>query len=230
MSMLIDAYRFGGGGGPASMSTVSWSATTNTTAHAVGFGSSLTNGERVIVQFVGRPGQTGAVSFPAGWTFLAQQAQSDNQQVTTYYRDADGSEGSSVTVTNEIAGNIASAHVYRVAAGSFNPASPPEITFSALLTQAPDPPSISPSWGTANVILIATYSARSNATPTTYPLPNGQTYTAGNFGGTGGAGSRCDVASCWEEQTGSSFNPGAFGTITQASNRGMIVQSIAIRR
>jgi hypothetical protein len=185
---------------------------------------------RIIVQFVGRPASTGTITFPGTWTFMTQQAQGTNQQVTTYYRDCDGTEGTSVTVTMGAAANVISAHVYRIAPGTYNSGSAPEITSAAALTMTPDPPNITPSWGSATNLIIATFSARSDAVPpASYPLANGQTSTQGLSGGTGGSGNRADIASCWSQQTGTSFDPAAFGTNAPASNRGSIAQTIAIR-
>lgn len=214
----------------ATISTAGWSTATNTTTHAVPIAGGAVNGERIIVQFVGRPAQTGTVSFPAGWNLLTQQAQGTNQQVTTYYRDCDGSEGSSVTVTIGSTTPNVSAHIYRIAAGTYNSGSAPEITSSAALTMTPDPPNITPSWGSATNLIIATFSARSDAVPpASYPLANGQTSTQGISGGNGGTGNRADIASCWSQQSGTSFDPAAFGTVAPASNRGCIAQTIAIR-
>lgn len=222
---------FGGSSAPTpTITTTGWTDSSGiTTSHAVSLGPAPSSGTLLVLQFAGRPGSTGALSAPMGWTQFNQSAQGTNQQVTWWWRIADGSEGTTVTITSGSSTNVCTAHVYQVAAGVFDPASAPEITTAAALNQIPDPPSISPSWGSDDVLLVATYASRSDATPSTYPLPSGNTYTPGGFGGTGGSGNRADIASCWQAQTGSSFNPAAFGAITQGSNRGMVAQTLAIR-
>lgn len=221
----------GAGAAPsASIATNGWSSTTTSTSQTVPFGATASNGMRIIVQFVGRPGTTGTITFPGTWTFMAQQAQGTNQQVTTYYRDCDGTEGTSVVVTIGSSTSVVSAHVYRIAPGVYNAASAPEITSAAAITMTPDPPNITPSWGSATNLIIATFSARSDSVPpASYPLANGQTSTQGSSGGTGGTGNRADIASCWSQQSGTSFDPAAFGTVAPASSRGCIAQTIAIR-
>lgn len=88
----------------------------NTTSHVVSLPSGIVSGNLLVVNFCNDG--NAAVTFPAGWTKFLDIAQSNDVRLSSAYRQADGTEGSTITVTT--ASNERSGHTaYRITATSF---------------------------------------------------------------------------------------------------------------
>lgn len=105
---------------------------------------------------------------PSGWTQLSGLAGSGEVVLYSYYKTADGSEGSTVNVSN--AGiRVASSVSFQISGWGGTP----EVTTIAHGTSStPDPASITPSWGLLPTLYIAAlgiYGTQSvSANPTNY--------------------------------------------------------------
>src|SRR5581483_6183504 len=199
-------------------------ATTNTsrsrtTSHTVSLPASIAAGDRLICMS-GWNESFGATSpsWPAGWTQKTFQANGSSTSLEVRERFADGSEGASISVTTAV--TTRSAHVcYRItgAHASF----PVEAGTAATGSSASaDPPSLSPSWGSADTLWIAIGSTVAGATYSADPssYANGLTVDATN--GSGGVSIRVTRRT----NTTASENPSTY-TITSGA---WVAQTIAV--
>lgn len=101
----------------------------------------IVSGDLLLLNY--QSGTTTVPSAPAGWTQLYNQGTpTNNQRGAIFYRVANGSEGSTVTVSG---GATQSSITYRIDTYT----GVPEIasTSGASGTNNPDPPNLTPSWG-----------------------------------------------------------------------------------
>lgn len=204
------------GGAPASLAI----ATTNTysnavaaTSHPVDLPSGITAGDLLLVFFSSH--NTASVTTPSGWTALISKINSDAFYV--FAKIADGSEGSTVSVVIPST-RVAAAVSYRIT-GARNGVTSSEIAVSSAVdasTATPDPPSLTPSWGSSENLWIAlTFTIDATFTFSSYPT----NYSLGQNNvivGSGSAGSGLSVAA--RLFTATSEDPGVFTTVT-ARNR-----------
>ncbi len=192
---------------PVVAATNSSQVTTPGTSHACSLPAAIAAGNLLILLF--STDSTTTVSTPAGWTLL-DSATNGAIRHTSFWKTASGSEGASVTVTTGSSTN--SAHrSYRITGQG---ASAPEHGIATTgSSTGPDSPSLTPSWGVADTLWIAStgYSSSTsiNANPTNY------TGIAG-FGGDGSA---------WRQLNAASEDPGAF---TLAATSLWVAQTIAV--
>lgn len=125
-----------------------------------------------IVTFGGEGGTGKTASWPAGWTEIKDFA---NGGITAAaaYRIADGTEGSSISVTQS-AGAQAAALVYRIT-GQDSTVAPQASTGASGTSNAPDPDALTPSAGGKDYLWLAIAGARDSintisAYPTNYTL------------------------------------------------------------
>ncbi|KKL61161.1 hypothetical protein LCGC14_2198090, partial [marine sediment metagenome] len=91
------------------------------------------------------------VTFPAGWTMLTDDTPGGIMNFTAYYRIADGSEGSTITVVTSNAEMTAHTS-YRIT----DYLGIPEIGATVTSISAiPDPPNLTPSWGAKDTLWLA---------------------------------------------------------------------------
>lgn len=162
MSYLINPYRFGS---PINILDVTSGddAGVATLNHTVGLPASIVSGQRLIAVFASQENTT---TWPAGWTELCDGGTGGQVNISAAYRDCDGSEGASITVTTG-SSRADGWSVIRIAAGSFNPAAPEVGTIATGNDANPDCPSLTPSWGSLNTYWIAAAAGKQNATPRT---------------------------------------------------------------
>ncbi len=190
-------------------------ATTNTysdavggTSHAVNLPTGISVGDLLLIFMSINNGST--ITDPSGWVVLESHLNNDDHRI--YARIADGSEGSTVTVTLNTT-KMASAVSYRITGGR-NGTSSSEIAVSSAVdasTTTPDPPNLAPSWGSDDNLWIAlTLASDGNWTLSSYPT----NYTLGqqNVQTDSGAGNSVTVAA--RNLTASSEDPGVFTCIT----------------
>jgi hypothetical protein len=204
----------------ADLNTYSLDSAVN--SHAVNLPPNIVAGDLLLMFFVINGGPT--VTPASGWTELATSNNGDTFKI--YARIADGSEGATATFTNT--GNQrATAVTYRITgARTVSPPTSSEIAVSSAVqasTATPDPPSLTPSWGSAENLWIAvTFSTDGGFTFNSYPTD----YTLGqqNVQTDGGSGNAVSVAA--RLLTATSEDPGTFGTTT---SRNRTTHTVAVR-
>lgn len=155
---------------------------------------------------------------PAGWTQLASLTGSSQITLTIYYKVAAGGEGATL--------NVASAGIRTASSVSWSITDyqgTPEVTSTAHSTGAsPDPGTITPSWGSDDMLVIPVLGVWGTQTISSYPA----SYTNGTDSyQSSGLSNR--VAWCRREVTGTSENPGAFTLSGTVSSQKTV--TIAIR-
>lgn len=137
------------------------------TSHTVSLPSGIQSGELLVAFVV--DDAVGTHTWPGGWTELYDTDTDTGLQASSAaYRVADGSEGASITVTTST--STTTAHiVYRI--GNYQGV--PEVgTALESSSTTPNPPSLSPSWGSDDTLWLACAGARTtglaSAAPTNY--------------------------------------------------------------
>lgn len=204
-------YPVGGGGGPATLLSVTQTAfASNVTSHPVNMPAAVNPGNMLVLGITMRAnsGQdlTSAVTTPAGWTKLGQIISGTGGQVETqyalFYKIASGSEGgTTVDVQTSIACHAA-AQVHRVSGATnidFILSSQPS-TSTILIV------SLSISNGGAQTVWIAGFGSNGTASPSSYPgaYPDENTTTAS------GGSNACRVISASATDTNSNRPSGSF--------------------
>lgn len=208
--------------------TVAESNTTSAgTSHVVTLPSGITAGDLLVV-ILDKGSTSATINALAGWTELLDEASANGLYVA--YRQADGSEGASITLTSSASTRSAQI-AYRIS-GAENPATQaPQVATTATGTSAtPDPPSITPTGGAKDYLFIAFAGMAGeeadddswgNTSPTSYtPSPPRQIScgVAGtNLGGL--------ILSAERQLNAASDNPGTFGVDVSAAWR---AQTIAV--
>lgn len=126
--------------------------TSATTSHTVNLDASISSGDLLLVWFVVDGVET--TTWPdASWLPLVD---SIGAQHTTdvFYRDATGSEGSTITVTTGGSQNSSSLY-WRIPAAAWHGTTPPEAASGTANNNSPDPPNLAPSWGAEDNLYIA---------------------------------------------------------------------------
>jgi len=168
------------GAAPSVAATNTSATTTANTSHTLNLPSSIASGDLLIGMLSGYIGSGSTavdISWPSGWTeFFEQDASTGTLHlaVAGAYRQADGTEGTSITVTTNL--SVLAAHnAYRIT-GAADPATqPPEAASIPYTTGANsiDPPSLSPTGGAKDYLWLAVAAWRrtgltATADPTNY--------------------------------------------------------------
>jgi hypothetical protein len=136
----------------------------SSTSHTVNLPASIAAGDLLII-FFGYNNTADDVTTPSGWTQFFNDV--NGIRFYGFYKVADGGEGATVTISSSTSG--ASRHAsYRITGYQ----SVPEATTSTGASATPDPPNLTPSWGAADTLWLAsTHCANSTtdlAAPTNY--------------------------------------------------------------
>lgn len=182
----------------------------NTTNHTVNLPTGIASGHLLLI-FMGMDGNT-SITWPAGWSILATDTNAGGDgTLSVAYRIADGSEGSSISVTTA-ASEAGSYICWRVT--GWHGTTPPEAGTPATGTSTtPDPPSVTASWGSADNLFIAVTVWGSSSTnisgyPTNYSVSQ---MTDGASNSNIGA-----IALAGRELAAASDDPGTFSIISTA--------------
>lgn len=206
-------------GFPVVMGVTGYGAAAATMSHAISITPGAA-GDLLLLHVAHSTSST--VTVPAGFSTLSANISnpSGSPRSTWLYKVAAGTEGATLNFSTS-ANTTCAAHLYRIQSGSFS--GTPELQTGANVptTTTPDPPSVTPSWGSAKTLWIATYAVNNIVTTTAYPLPNNQITTAGTA-----VTSPRLIGSCDQKSEVSSFDPGTF-TISATSTA--IPQTVAIR-
>ena len=170
------------------------------TSHTVNLPSNISYGDLLIVFFA--CGYQVTVTFPEGWAQLFLD-ETSYVQFGCWYRVADGSEGASIEVTTS--DWRGSSHTtYRVTGYSGTPEAGTAVID---LGTAPDPPSLTPSWGAKDTLWLAAVgyfagTATVTAYPTNYSNGRNDRLDNGDYG--------VGIGSARRELNAASEDPGTF--------------------
>ncbi len=203
-------------GAPASLAIAATStysdATGSVTTHPVTLPTGITSGDLLLTFFAGNGSLS--ITGPSGWTQLLDKTNTDRYVI--WGKIADGSEGSTANYSRA-SGLNAVAVSYRIT-GARNGLTTSEIAISTAVDESsatPDPPSLTPSWGSSENLWIAlTFSKDGGYTfssyPTNYSLGQNNVQVSTSNGSGISVGARLFTAT--------SEDPGVFTTVT-ARNR-----------
>jgi hypothetical protein len=218
------ANRPGAGSGdyPAVATTNTSTTTTAGTSHTLNLPSGISSGDTLIAMLSGFYGSGSTpvdISWPSGWTeFFEQDATTSTLHlaVAGAWRKADGTEGSSITVTTNLS-VLAAHHSYRITGAADPTVLPPEAaTIGYTDTSATiDPPSLSPTGGAKDYLWLAVAGYRRSGRTMTGTPTNYTNLLDVNSGGTT-AGTR--LGSMRRQLNAASDDPGAF-TLSGTSER-----------
>ena len=210
----------GGGGRPKVVARNTSAQDTAATSHTVDLPAGIVAGDLLIVVFAVR-GNPGVTWGGTGFTEFFEVANGANHALALAYRQADGTEGATITVTT--GASQKSAHTaYRIT-GHVNPAThAPEASAGATgNSAAPDPDSLSPTGGAKDYLWLAVLGWNQFGTTLTgYPTNylNGITKTTSS-------GNSANVGSAERELNAASENPGAF---TLSASEQWIAATVAV--
>lgn len=137
---------------------------TNTTNHVVLLPLNIVAGDLVIIAMTLAAGTT--FTMPAGWTTLENNI---GASIGTglIYRECDGSEGASITVTS--VGSVQIQSVALKIKGHASGVAPEKGTLVAATTANPNPPAVTPSWGSMDNLFIVINNRANQTLPTVWP-------------------------------------------------------------
>ena len=216
------AARPGAGSGdyPVVAGTNTSTTTTASTSHTLSLPGSISSGD-LLIAMLASTNQSSAIniSWPSGWTEFYEadaSAGSGHHAQAGAYRQADGTEGSTISVTTNV--SVTSSHnAYRIT-GAEDPATQaPSVATAAFTSNASsiDPPNLAPSADGKDYLWLAVASWRRTDRSLT-GIPTNYTDTIQSSDGGGNTGSH--LASVRRSLFAASENPGVF-SISGNSNR-----------
>ena len=191
----------------------------NTTTHDITMPIGVSSGDLLIAIAV-IDGSTGTVTKPTGWTDIGNVVNTGVVRIYAWYKIAGASETDTTFATS--ASEESASVVIRIS-GHDASTTPPEIqTISGGAdTGAHDPPSISPSWGSAESLFIAVAGVDNSGQPGA--VSSGYTQLSlTSTGGSGGVG----IGACYKITTASAENP---GTMSNPSGDQWAAVTIAVK-
>jgi len=195
------------------------SSSANETSHIVDIPLNIVAGNLLIVCFTS-DGDAGGVSWPAGWTEFFETVNGSAVTLALAYRQADGGEGATITVTT---GNAErSAHCsYRISGHEDPTIRGPEATTNATgLNDSPNPPVVTPVGGATDYLWLAVHGSDGPLTTTAFPTNYINGISVGAAGGEG-----CAVGAAERDLNASSEDPGVF---TISASEEWVAATIAI--
>lgn len=224
-NVLLNPYRFGGGSPPASLAIADTATPyiqdTAGTSHDLTLPPNIASGNLLLLVVCINSAPT--VTDPSGFTSILSRVNTDTFRV--YAKIATGSEGGTINLGTGNNQRVVSA-AYRIT-GNRNGVTSSEIEISSAVdatTANPDPPSLTPTWGSAeNLWIPIQFSVDGNYTLTGYP----SNYTLGQLSPDTVAGSAgCGFSMAGRLLTATSEDPGQFTTDT---SRARSSYTLAIR-
>jgi len=144
----------GSGDYPAVAATNTSVNNTNGTSHTVNLPSGISSGNLLIVIFGFRGGTNQTITWPSGYASFFRADQSTNVGVAAAYRQADGTEGTTITVTTSA--NARTSHnSYRITGAADPAVRAPESINSNGNNANPNPASLTPTGGAKDFLWIA---------------------------------------------------------------------------
>lgn len=216
-SMNIVAASFGNITGYPYVSSKSQGTTTASTSHTVTLPAGIVAGDKLIVSMAQSGANSANWSFPAGWTEITDAGGGSNSSLGIAWRNADGSEGASITVTS--ATNAVTAYGVYCMKNCHTDA--PEAGTAAVngTVTTSDPPSVTASWGAGLNVAIAVSSRRTDNKCWNWPQGFGHHQMYPFLTNQG-------LAMCISKTTSATSDPGVF-TFATANNA--TAQTIMVR-
>lgn len=186
------------------------------TSHTVTLPSGITSGDLLLI-FIGLQASS-TLGTVTGWTKFAS-AESVQPTIGWYYRQADGSEGSTVAIGSGASTKAASV-AYRIT-GAQDPATqaPQASTASTAASNAPDTNSITPTGGAKDYLWLSAINQINGSITHTAPTNYTNTLTVA---GTGGASTTRGTTSVSQRELNStSEDPGAWSSGAATQWRGL---------
>jgi hypothetical protein len=184
--------------------TATYQSSADATSHTLNLPSGIVAGERLLLVIGKSSTLAQNCTTPAGWTQLINENQAQGA-LHVYTRIADGSEGATLSLTTSAATAVCCmAFRMKNAASATGPAIGTTATGSST---APNPPSLTPSWGSARNLWIAFGGIRSTAA-TVSAWPTGYTNNQTSLASTGGTTNRLFLATKYA--TGTVDDPATF--------------------
>lgn len=204
---------------PTSTTATATVFATSVTSMAISLPASIASGNLLIAHVGVR--NAGTWTPPTGWTQLAKQAGGGAVgETVAWYKIATGSEGTSATWTAGTA-TTAAWQVRKIT--SWHGTTPPEMTAASGDAVAVNPPSLTPSWGSADTLFLALAGSSADTMNFT-AAPTNYTDLVTTAASTGGGAS--NAGSAIRQLTGASDDPGTFTTST---NRWWAALTVAVR-
>ena len=176
-------------------------------------------GDRLVVIHAVDGGASNYVSHTAGWTLLANTSSGTTCFLLVFEKEAaSSSEALTVTLSGS---RTARAVSYAIQGHDSTQAA--EIATASGTSTTPDPPSLSPSWGSDDNLWIVALS-QDNSTIGLSSFPSG--YTANQLNNPGGTTATPRAAAATQEVATGTENPGAF---TLAATEQWVTATIAIK-
>lgn len=190
------------------------SSTSGSATQVVNLPAGISSGDLLLIFLGMQDGRT--INTPSGWTQLYNN--NSDPSAACFYKVASGSEGASVSVTlssSSIGGHTS----YRI---SNYQGTPEAATLNGPTSSAnPNPPSLTPSWGSAKTLWItATHNRNPSADPSVSSYPANT--TNGIYGHVTGAG----MATAQRQLEASSWDP---NTYTMSASVAWCANTVAIR-
>jgi hypothetical protein len=192
---------------------------TGTSSYSAPLPSSITAGELLLLFVSAGAGAARTVTTPTNWSSLFNSIGAGSlRRFCGFYKFANGSEGASVTVAAS-ANSFWSSTAYRISGYQGAPQAGTTATGSA---SNPDPPNLTPSWGSAKTLWIAAAGRDAGGASDFSASP--ANYSALIQNGGSGSANHSATASAYREFQAASENPGTF-----TSNSDWAANTVAIR-
>lgn len=174
-----------------------------------------TSGDLIIVNFNLRAAATPVPALSTGgWTLYGGAGVANGTSVSSFlwYKVASGSE--SLTITPSVSNHCASS-VFVIEVGTHQ-----GVIESAISTGSgqPNPNLLTPSWGSAKTLWIASYGQANGTTVSVYPLPDNNA-SARSVASSAG----CSTGMCSENLEAASYDPGTFTLSATAAYVGRMI-------
>lgn len=197
---------------PTVAATNSTADSANATNHTVNLPTGISNGNLLLVTIACRNSTT-TITFPAGWTIVGSEwttggSASAHSRMALYRRTADGSEGSTISVTTDVSNSCAS--ISKRITGHHTSSNPELGTAATGDSTTPDPPSLTPSWGAEDTLWVAMSGKGAGGSASGYPT----NYSQNQLSVPTTSGTNAALYWAERELNGTSDDPGTF---TQSS-------------
>lgn len=204
-------WQIAGDASPVVQGTNTSAETTTVTSHTVNLPASIQSGETLIAVFAYAVADgTASISWPGGWTqfFALENNSGGTEGFAGAWRKADGTEGSTITVTTGTTSTRSSHVSYRISGATDPTVTPPEAQTAQGNNGSPDPPSLTPTGGAKDYLWLAVGASSHGDTYTAYPT----NYSNGIqiAGGTAGTAGASITGSAERGLNATSEDPGAY--------------------
>lgn len=196
---------------------------TAATAHLVTMPATVNAGDLLIARITtAGSNANGAVTTPGAWNLLHSTVGGTTTRLSAYYKIAVGDEDGTTVDFVTFAAVKAVAHVHRIS--GWHGTTPPEVgTATTGSSVSPDPPSLTPSWGAADTLWLASCGAALGGSQSVSAYPTD--YINGNDDITTTSGAAF-IGSANRNLNAASDDPGAF-TLTLTAV--WVAQTLAVQ-